>query len=230
MKIIHITDKSLGRNLGKHMALVEMTFLFSKTSLLLDFFLLGRTFEMWCVDDNIVLRRDKGQMSTDVEDLITIFIQLTRLCVPLNDLTRAYTHFTKILLIKPSFDYDEGFSRPVNSVISIKRVYQLLQQVHSTTQFFFVAFELCISLLKDGFVLQIGNHLLPELMMEPLNTNKVQKCDDKSIKMFRKKKIARENKLQFLVTNIASTASATKMVINNNFSSNFLDIILLFPT
>ena len=52
---------------------------------------------MWCVDDNIALRHDKGQMSTEVEDLITAFIQLTRLCVPLNDLTRAYSHFTKIL-------------------------------------------------------------------------------------------------------------------------------------
>ena len=62
-------------------------------------------------------------------DFIPALNQLARLCIPLSDLTKAWTHFTRILHVKPSFVHEEGTIHPINTVFSIKRLYQVLQHM-----------------------------------------------------------------------------------------------------
>ena len=89
-------------------------------------FAFSNCFTSWTEQDMIDTRK-MGTWSPLATEAHDIALQLVRIAMPLNDLTSAFVSFTRVLYMKPIFKHEDGTSHPINTVVSLKRLFQLLQ-------------------------------------------------------------------------------------------------------
>lgn len=103
----------------------ELIYLFEMTDFCLGY-AFSDNFKTWTDQDKCDIRK-KGVWIDEATKLHEVVLQLARISIPLNDLSKAFVAFTRVLYMKPIFKHEVGTTHPINTVLSLKRLFRFLQ-------------------------------------------------------------------------------------------------------
>lgn len=84
----------------------------------------------WCAPHKINVRKAHGAGGMSFfRHTKKVILQAIRLGHPLSNLSHVYNNLFSLLLVKPSYSFEEGSGRPLNAVISIHRTNMLVQHL-----------------------------------------------------------------------------------------------------
>jgi hypothetical protein len=86
------------------------------------------------------------------EEIKAVLLQMARIAIPLNAIANAFTHLSSVLLVMPSFIHEDFTCEPINTVLSIHRLHNMLQ--------FFIVDLLPMSSIENGDVSESDRDIL----------------------------------------------------------------------